>query len=63
MKISYKHLVKNIIGKPSIEEISDRLFQLGHEYEVDKGIFDMEFTPNRVTFITKWSFKRFISFL
>ena len=36
MKIAYKHLVKNIIGNPSIDEISDRLFQLGHEHEIEK---------------------------
>ena len=47
MKIAYKHLVKNIIGNPSIEEISDRLFHLGHEHEIEKNIFNMEFTPNR----------------
>lgn len=47
MKIAYKHLVKNITSNPSIEEISDRLFQLGHEHEIEKDIFDMEFTPNR----------------
>ncbi len=47
MKIAYKHLVKNIIGNPSIEEISDHLFQLGHEHEIEKNIFNMEFTPNR----------------
>ena len=47
MKIAYKHLVKNIIANPSIEEISDRLFQLGHEHEIEKNIFNMEFTPNR----------------
>ncbi len=47
MKIAYKHLVKNIIGNPSIKEISDRLFQLGHEHEIEKNIFNMEFTPNR----------------
>ncbi len=47
MKIAYKHLVKNIIGNPSIDEISDRLFQLGHEHEIEKNIFNMEFTPNR----------------
>ena len=47
MKIPYKHLVKNIIGNPSIEEISDHLFQLGHEHEIEKNIFNMEFTPNR----------------
>ena len=47
MKIAYKHLVKNIIGNPSVEEISDHLFQLGHEHEIEKNIFNMEFTPNR----------------
>jgi phenylalanyl-tRNA synthetase beta chain len=47
MKIAYKHLVKNITSNPSIDEVSDRLFQLGHEHEIEKDIFDMEFTPNR----------------
>ena len=47
MKIAYKHLQKNIISNPSIDEISYRLFQLGHEHEIEKDIFNMEFTPNR----------------
>ena len=47
MKIAYSHLVRSIKEKPTIEEISNSLFQLGHEHEVDGGIFDMEFTPNR----------------
>ena len=47
MKIAYSHLVQHIEEKPSIEQISDSLFQLGHEHEIDGGIFDMEFTPNR----------------
>jgi phenylalanyl-tRNA synthetase beta chain len=47
MKIVYSHLVQHILENPSIEQISDSLFQLGHEHEVDDGIFDMEFTPNR----------------
>jgi phenylalanyl-tRNA synthetase beta chain len=47
MKVAYKHLIKNIIEDPSIEEISDTLFQLGHEHEIEDGIFDIEFTPNR----------------
>ena len=47
MKIAYKHLVKHIADKPSLEDISKRLFQLGHEHEIHDGIFDMEFTPNR----------------
>ena len=47
MKIAYSHLVQHIEECPSIEQISDSLFQLGHEHEIDGGIFDMEFTPNR----------------
>ena len=47
MKIAYKHLLENITENPSIKEISDRLFQLGHEHEIEENIFDMEFTPNR----------------
>jgi phenylalanyl-tRNA synthetase beta chain len=47
MKIAYSHLIECIEESPSIEEISDRLFQLGHEHEIDGNIFDMEFTPNR----------------
>jgi len=47
MKIAYKHLLENIIENPSIEEISDCFFQLGHEHEIEENIFNMEFTPNR----------------
>ena len=47
MKIAYNHLVQHIEENPSIEQISDSLFQLGHEHEIDGNIFDMEFTPNR----------------
>jgi phenylalanyl-tRNA synthetase beta chain len=47
MKIAYSHLLECINSNPSITEISDRLFQLGHEHELSDGIFDMEFTPNR----------------
>ena len=47
MKIAYSHLVSHIKENPSIQEISNRLFQLGHEHEIDGNIFDMEFTPNR----------------
>jgi phenylalanyl-tRNA synthetase beta chain len=47
MKISYRHLVRHIEDRPSIEHISNKLFQLGHEHEIDGDIFDMEFTPNR----------------
>ena len=47
MKIAYKHLINHIESKPNIEEISERLFQLGHEHEIENDIFDIEFTPNR----------------
>ena len=47
MKIFYKHLLRFLIDKPSIEDISDKLFQLGHENEIYGEIIDIEFTPNR----------------
>ena len=47
MKVAYKHLVNFIESKPSIEEISNKFFQLGHEHEIHEGIFVMELTPNR----------------
>ena len=47
MKIPYKHIIKCIHSKPSIEDISARLFQLGHEHHIDEEIFNIEFTPNR----------------
>jgi phenylalanyl-tRNA synthetase beta chain len=47
MKIAYSHLSQYIEENPTIEQISDSLFQLGHEHEIDSDIFDMEFTPNR----------------
>ncbi len=47
MKIAYSHLVQLIEETPSIEQVSNSLFQLGHEHEIEDGIFDMEFTPNR----------------
>ena len=47
MKIAFSHLSQYIEENPTIEQISDSLFQLGHEHEIDSDIFDMEFTPNR----------------
>ena len=47
MKIAYKHLLKFLIDKPSIDDMSIKLFQLGHEHEIEGSIFNMEFTPNR----------------
>ena len=47
MKIAYSHLVQHISETPSIDQISEKLFQLGHEHEIHDNIFDIEFTPNR----------------
>ena len=47
MKISYKHLVDSISEKPDLNNISEKLFQLGHEHEICDDIFDIEITPNR----------------
>ena len=47
MKIAYKHLLNFLVDQPDIEELSSKLFQLGHEHEINNSIFDMEFTPNR----------------
>lgn len=47
MKFIYQDLLKFLSDKPSIEKLSDKLFQLGHEHEIRGEVFDMEFTPNR----------------
>tara|TARA_B100000674_G_scaffold483561_1_gene487638 strand:- start:12835 stop:14724 length:1890 start_codon:yes stop_codon:yes gene_type:complete len=47
MKLLYRDLLTFLSDSPSIEELSDVLFQLGHEHEVIGEIFDMELTPNR----------------
>ncbi len=47
MKIVYSHLLNFLEKKPSIEELSDKLFQLGHEHEIEGEILDLEITPNR----------------
>ncbi len=47
MKIAYKHLLDHISPQASIDDLSDKLFQLGHEHEIQDEIFDIEFTPNR----------------
>jgi phenylalanyl-tRNA synthetase beta chain len=47
MKVAYKHIISCILSKPSIDEISERFFQLGHEHEIEDEIFNMELTPNR----------------
>ena len=47
MKIIAQQLLEYFKNKPKVSELSERLFQLGHEHELNKGIFDFEITPNR----------------
>ena len=47
MKIAYQHILKFMEDKPDIKDLSMKLFQLGHEHEIENSIFDFEFTPNR----------------
>ena len=47
MKIIYNDLLNFLDKKPQINELSNSLFQLGHEHELQQEILDMEFTPNR----------------
>ena len=47
MKILYQDLLNFLIEKPSKDLLSEKLFQLGHEHEIDGDIFEMELTPNR----------------
>lgn len=48
MKIAYSHIVRHIKSSPDLSEVSEKLFQLGHEHEILNGsVFDIEITPNR----------------
>jgi len=47
MKIVYSHLLALLEQQPKLKELSDLLFQLGHEHEIDGEVLDMEITPNR----------------
>jgi phenylalanyl-tRNA synthetase beta chain len=47
MKFVYQDLLNFLLEKPSKDLLSEKLFQLGHEHQIDGDIFDMEFTPNR----------------
>ena len=42
MKIAYKHLLEFFHDKPSEIDISEKLFQLGHENTIENEIFDIE---------------------
>ena len=47
MKILYQDLLNFLSEKPSIDLLSERLYQLEHEHEINGDIFEMELTPNR----------------
>ncbi len=47
MKIPYEHFLRFLPKTISMEDISNSLFQLGHEHEIIDNVFDIEFTPNR----------------
>lgn len=47
MKILYQDLINFLSDKPSKEDLSEKLFQLGHEHEIFDDIYDMDLTPNR----------------
>lgn len=47
MKIITTSLLDNIKKDISISELSEKLFQLGHEHEIDGNIINFELTPNR----------------
>ena len=38
MKILYEDLLRFLNDKPSIEHLSEKLFQLGHEHEIEDKI-------------------------
>ena len=46
-EISYNDLINLLLKNHRKKLISEKLFQLGHEHEIDGDIFDMELTPNR----------------
>ena len=47
MKIPLKHISRYLEFEVDIQDISSKLFQLGHEHEIEGNSFNMEFTPNR----------------
>lgn len=47
MNFNYRHLIGFLEQNPSKEDLSETLFQLGHENTFDSDIFNLELTPNR----------------
>ena len=38
MKVPYKYFINSLKDKPSLEDLSSKLFQLGHEHEIENNI-------------------------
>ena len=47
MKVLYEDILRFLEERPTKEDLSLKLFQLGHEHDISGSIFDIEFTPNR----------------
>ena len=63
MKFIYQDLLRFLKEQPSKAALSEKLFQLGHEHDINGEIFDMEITPNRGDFYHLLSLKRLKLFL
>ena len=47
MKFYFEDILNFISEEPTKDDLSKKLFQLGHEHEINGSVFDMEITPNR----------------
>ena len=47
MKVPLSFFQDSINDSVKLEDLSNNLFQLGHEHEIEKNIFNFELTPNR----------------
>ena len=47
MKFLYQDLLNFLSEQPTKEALSEKLFQLGHENELNGDLFEMDLTPNR----------------
>ena len=56
MKVSYKHLLNYMNDKPNIDSLSDKLFHLGHEHQINGDIIDLELTPNEAIVCLSWDY-------
>ena len=62
MKFHIDHILDFLEQKPSYDELSNRLLQLGHENEMTDGIIDLEITPNRGDCLSLKGISRDLSF-